>query len=109
MCKSRGARGCATERLPSFPDRENGAEMAEPTKEMMVRALRGVKEPGSVRDVVSLGFVRLADFRDGVVRVGYELPAALGAEPILQNLRQQTMQALAELPAVTGVEVEFSV
>ncbi len=78
------------------------------TREVILEALRTVGEPATQRDVVSLGFVKNVAVCDGVVRVSYELPPALGSGGSLEELRRATVETVSGLAGVRSVTVELA-
>jgi ATP-binding protein involved in chromosome partitioning len=77
-------------------------------KEAILTALRRVVEPGSGRDVVSLGFVKNLAVSDGVVRVTYELPADLMSDASQQALSEMSRAAILEMPDFQEASVDFT-
>lgn len=83
--------------------------MPRPDQEAISAALRGVLEPQSGRDVVSLGYIHSVGLGDNLVHVAYHLPAAVATEPLQRQLREQTRARLLAVESVDEVEVEFTV
>lgn len=83
--------------------------MPRPDQESLSAALRGVLEPQSGRDVVSLGYIHSVGVGDGVVHVTYQLPAGVATEPLQKQLREQTKAKVLGVEHVEQVEVEFTV
>ncbi|MEM1353583.1 MAG: Mrp/NBP35 family ATP-binding protein [Planctomycetota bacterium] len=78
-----------------------------PTRDAVFAALQGVNDPELHRDIVTLNRVQHVEIaEDGAVRVGIKLDAL--NSPIKARLREEVGAALARLPGVGPVEVEFS-
>ncbi len=73
----------------------------------MVAALRAVIDPRSQRDVVTLGYVHHVAVCDGVARIGYQVPPAVGEHQ--ETIRAQTLGALRPMPDLREIKVEFSI
>ena len=71
------------------------------TREDVVKALAGVIDPASGKDVVSAGLVQGLTLRDGNVGFAIEVPAARG--PQSEPLRKAAEDAVAKLPGVFSV------
>jgi len=64
-------------------------------------------DPELHRDLVTLGRVRHAEISsDGKAQIGIRLDTLTG--PIRARLKQDIEEALAKVPGITGVEIEFS-
>lgn len=81
----------------------------ETSREAVLEALRGVVDPQTRQDVVTLNLVRLVELRDGLVRVTFGLPPHMAAPPLQVQLREQVRAVVQRLPGVTAVDVEFLV
>jgi ATP-binding protein involved in chromosome partitioning len=80
---------------------------AAPSRDDVLQALRQVVDPASGRDVASLGLVRGVECDGQAVFVAYALPPQSAGEPMRRQITAQTQQALAGLPGVREVRVEF--
>ncbi|MEM6260447.1 MAG: Mrp/NBP35 family ATP-binding protein [Planctomycetota bacterium] len=70
-------------------------------------ALQGVNDPELHRDLVTLGRIRHVEVSErGVAQIGIRLESLTG--PIRQRLKEDIETALAGVPDLTGVEIEFS-
>ena len=77
------------------------------TTDAIYAALQGVNDPELHRDLVTLGRVRHVDISEqGVAHIGIRLESLTG--PIRQRLKQDIEEATAAVPAIKGVEIEFS-
>jgi ATP-binding protein involved in chromosome partitioning len=83
--------------------------MATMTKEAVAQSLRGVIDPASKRDVVSLGLVRGVAVCDGVAKVAYQVPADIASPPLQKALNDQTRSIVSALPGMKSVEIEINV
>lgn len=79
---------------------------ANPDQNRLLDALRGIIEPSTQRDVVRLGLVRSIAFDRGVVKVEYQLPAALANPAYIHTLSESTASALKAIEGVEQVNVE---
>ncbi len=79
--------------------------MNELTEEVVREALRGVVDPELGANVVDLGMVREVEIADGQVTVKLVLTAP--GCPLAGLIAWQAQRAVAALPGVTGVQVEF--
>ncbi len=78
-----------------------------PTADALFAALQRVNDPELHRDLVSLGRVRHAEITPaGVAQIGIRLDTLTG--PIRSRIKQDIENALANLPGLTGVQIEFS-
>ena len=75
--------------------------MPDITESDIIKALSGVVDPASRRDVVSDGRVQGVHIKDG--RVRFALAVRPGEGPETEPLRQAAEKAVAALPGVTGV------
>jgi len=71
------------------------------TREDVLKALAGVMDPASGKDVVSAGLIQGLTLRDGNVGFAIEVPAARG--PQSEPLRKQAEDIVAKLPGVFSV------
>jgi ATP-binding protein involved in chromosome partitioning len=71
------------------------------TERQVLEALKGVIEPESGRDIVSLGMVPTVTVRDGNVRFAIEVDPKKGAT--LEPLRQSAERAVSQLAGVLSV------
>ncbi len=81
----------------------------QPDQEGLRQALAGVLEPGSGRDVLTLGLVREARCQDGVVQVDFLLPAQLDSDDLRGQLTRQCETRLGQVPGVSAVKLAFAV
>ena len=79
--------------------------MSEVTEEVVREALRRVMDPELGANVVDLGMVRRVEIADGQVTVKLVLTAP--GCPLAGLIAWQAQRAVAALPGVTGVQVEF--
>ena len=79
--------------------------MSELTKEAVCEALRGVMDPELGANVVDLGMVKEVVIADGQVTVKLVLTAP--GCPLAGWIALQAQRAVAALPGVMGVQVEF--
>lgn len=82
--------------------------MSQTNKDAVLAALRGVREPNTGNDVVSLGWVRTVAYCDGAARVLFQLPATMNAEPLQRAIEQATSAAISRLADVKKVAVDFA-
>jgi len=75
-------------------------------KELIIDALRGVKDPELGKDIVTLDFVKEVMIRDDLVRIQVELTTP--ACPMKNRIREDVERAVYQLDGVRQVEVEFS-
>jgi ATP-binding protein involved in chromosome partitioning len=80
--------------------------MSSVEQSAVLDALRGVKDPDLHRDIVSLGFVKDLDIRDG--RVAFTIELTTPACPVKDAMREQARAAVAQVPGVTAVEVTMT-
>ena len=79
----------------------------QPTSDAIYAALQRVNDPELHRDLVTLGRVRHVDISpDGTAHIGIRVESLTG--PIRQRLKQDIEEALADVPGLTSVEIEFS-
>lgn len=71
----------------------------------VLEALRAVKDPELHRDIVSLGMVRDLTVTGGAVR--FELELTTPACPLKEQIDADVRAALAEVPGVDSVEIEW--
>ena len=76
------------------------------TDAQVLDALRAVKDPDLHRDIVSLGFVKDLEIRNG--RVGFTIELTTPACPVKDQMRDQARDVVAALPGVAGVDVTMS-
>jgi len=79
------------------------ASLDDATRERVLGCLRAVRDPGTGRDPVSLGWVTGLSLADGVLTVVLEVPAALG--PTLEPLCREAEGRLSELPDIRASRV----
>ncbi len=82
------------------------ASMPSPTPEMVLSALRQVRDPDLHRDIVELGFVKNLVIEDGAVRLDVELTTP--ACPVKDELKRQSEEAVRMLPGVRSVAVNLT-
>jgi len=81
--------------------------MSTPVSEAAVLdALRGVRDPDLHRDIVTLKFVKNVRISGGHVAFTIELTTP--ACPVKDQMREQARALVAQLPGVTGVEIEMT-
>ena len=79
----------------------------QPSADAIYAALQSVNDPELHRDLVTLGRVRHVELTpDGKARIGIRLDSLTG--PIRNRVRQDIEQALAIVPGLDSVEIEFS-
>jgi len=79
----------------------------QPDTDAIYAALQSVNDPELHRDLVTLGRVRHVEVTEqGVAHIGIRLESLTG--PIRQRLKQDIEDAMASVPSLTGVEIEFS-
>ena len=71
--------------------------------ESVLEALRGVKDPGFDRDIVSLNFVRDLNVHDSTVR--FRLVLSTPASPAKSRLKESAREAALRVPGVEAVEI----
>jgi ATP-binding protein involved in chromosome partitioning len=76
------------------------------TDTTVLDALRAVKDPDLHRDIVSLGFVK--NLRIEGSQVAFTIELTTPACPVKDQLRDQARAIVANLPGVTGVEVQMT-
>lgn len=69
-------------------------------------ALKAVRDPDLNRDIVSLGFVKDLQLREG--RVSFTIELTTPACPVKDQMRDQARAAVGALPGVTGVDVQMT-
>ena len=80
--------------------------MSAITRENVIDQLRSVNDPELHKDLVTLNMVKDVVINDGVVTVHIELTTP--ACPFKDQVTNDVAQAVAKLPGVSSVEVEFS-
>lgn len=79
----------------------------KPDIDAIYAALQGVNDPELHRDLVTLGRVRHVEIAEnGAAHIGIRLESLTG--PIRQRLKQDIEDAMAAVPSLTSVEIEFS-
>ncbi|MEM9348548.1 MAG: Mrp/NBP35 family ATP-binding protein [Planctomycetota bacterium] len=77
------------------------------TEDAIYTALQGVNDPELHRDLVTLGRIRHVEIsQQGVAQIGIRLESLTG--PIRQRLKEDIETALASVPGLSGIEIEFS-
>jgi ATP-binding protein involved in chromosome partitioning len=76
------------------------------TEAAVLDALRGVRDPDLHRDIVTLKFVKNVRISGGQVAFTIELTTP--ACPVKDQMREQARALVAQLPGVTGVEIEMT-
>ena len=71
------------------------------------QALRGVLDPSSGRDIVSLGYVQGVSYHEGAAHVTLVIPPQAAAAEAQEQLRQQVTAALSKVDGVDDVHVEL--
>lgn len=80
-----------------------GKEISE---DLVLAALKTVTDPDLHRDIVSLGFVKNLRIQGGVVRFDIELTTP--ACPVKDQMKQESMAKVRDLPGVSAVEVNLT-
>ncbi|MBI3319189.1 MAG: iron-sulfur cluster carrier protein ApbC [Candidatus Omnitrophica bacterium] len=80
--------------------------MVNVTQEQILRALAQVEDPDLHQDIVSLGFIKHLTVDGGRVRFTIELTTP--ACPVREQMKEQAIQRVREVPGVERVEVELS-
>ncbi len=75
-------------------------------QEQILAALRKVQDPDLHQDIVSLGFVKKSECKDGVVDVVINLTTP--ACPVKDQMKAEAERLLAALPGVRQVKVEMT-
>ncbi len=75
-------------------------------QEQILAALRKVQDPDLHQDIVTLGFVKKSEFKDGVIDVVINLTTP--ACPVKDQLKAEAEKLLAALPGVRQVKVEMT-
>jgi len=79
---------------------------AAPTREAVLQALSGVQDPDLHRDIVSLGFVKDLEIREG--RVTFRIDLTTPACPVKDRLEAEARERVGALPGVESVEVTLT-
>lgn len=74
--------------------------------ERVLNELRKVQDPDLHKDIVTLGFVRKLEIRDGHVR--FEISLTTPACPVKDQLRDQAIALVRAIPGVQSVDVEMT-
>ena len=74
-------------------------------EESVWEALKGVRYPGMSRDVVSFGFVKAVEEREGQVRV--KLVITTQKSEVADQVRKDVESAISAIDGITGVRVEL--
>src|SRR3954464_5686770 len=80
--------------------------MATITQELVLNALRVVKDPDLHRDIVDLDFVKNLRIEGGAVKFDVQLTTP--ACPVKEDLKAQAYQAVNAIPGVTAVDVNMT-
>lgn len=80
--------------------------MLEINESRILEALRLVEDPDLKRDIVSLGFVKDIEIKNGIVSFKVELTTP--ACPVKDKLKHQCEEVVAKLPGVADVRVEMT-
>src|SRR5471032_1106062 len=72
----------------------------------VLEALKVVTDPDLHRDIVSLGFIKDLKIEGG--RVAFTVELTTPACPVKDQMRDQARAAVAQVPGVTGVDVQMS-
>lgn len=80
--------------------------MPEVTKDQILDALRGVRDPDLHQDIVSLGFVTQHTVCDGLAKVTINLTTP--ACPVKDQMKKQAEDLLLAIPGVKKVNVEMT-
>ena len=76
------------------------------TESAVLEALKTVKDPDLGRDIVSLGFVKNIQIRNGQVKFDIELTTP--ACPVREQLKEESRLKVSQLPGVSDVQVTMS-
>jgi ATP-binding protein involved in chromosome partitioning len=79
--------------------------MATVTQEKVLEALGKVQDPELHRDIVSLGMVKNLGVSDG--RVSFTVELTTPACPLRETIETDCKNALAAVPGITGLEINF--
>lgn len=77
-------------------------------KDQVLDVLRGVLEPSSGKDLLTLGWVRHVAVHDGVARIMLQLPAHMDNEPLQRAVQQTVAAAVVKLRGINDVAVNFA-
>lgn len=80
--------------------------MPDPTKDQILSALRGVKDPDLGRDIVALDFVKEVKICDGAVGVTIELTTP--ACPVKEQLKKEAEELVRSVPGVKVVDIKMT-
>jgi ATP-binding protein involved in chromosome partitioning len=80
--------------------------MQQPTHEDIREALRAVMDPDLGKDIVTLGFVKEIQVKDG--RVAVEIELTTPACPVKADLQRQARERIEALPGVEAAEVTMT-
>src|SRR3954464_1140489 len=80
--------------------------MATITQELVLNALRVVKDPDLHRDIVDLDFVKNLRIEGGSVK--FEVQLTTPACPVKEDLKAQAFEAVNAIPGVTSVDVTMT-
>ncbi|HLG15078.1 MAG TPA: iron-sulfur cluster carrier protein ApbC [Blastocatellia bacterium] len=79
--------------------------MASVTRDAVLAALRGIKDPDLNRDIVELNFIRDLAINEGAVR--FRIVLTTPACPVKAQIESAAREAVLGLPGVKGVEVKM--
>ncbi|MFO0837023.1 MAG: Mrp/NBP35 family ATP-binding protein [Phycisphaerae bacterium] len=78
-------------------------------KSAVIETLRRVVDPGSRRDVITLGWIRNVAVCDGLAEISYDIPASAATDALQDQLRRQTQVAVSATPGLKSVNVDFHI
>ena len=81
-------------------------ESAGPSEEQVLSVLKKVQDPDLRKDIVSLGFIRNLKIENGAVK--FDLNLTTPACPVKDQMRDQAIAFIKELPGVTSVDVNMT-
>ena len=80
--------------------------IAMPTQEDILNALRIIIDPDFNKDIVSLGFVKNIQIKDG--HVGFDIALTTPACPVKSEFEQKALEAVSRIPGVLSVKVNMT-
>src|SRR3989338_5243907 len=78
----------------------------EITKELVLEALKTVKDPDLQRDLVSLGFIKNLEIQNSSVKFDIELTTP--ACPVKNQLKEECETKVRQIPGVSSVQATLS-
>ena len=76
------------------------------SEELVLKTLRTVQDPDLHRDIVSLGFVKNLEIKNGLVKFNIELTTP--ACPVKDRLKEECESKIRQLPGVSNVQVTLT-